>query len=164
VVLPATVDLLETNTNSEEATGVEVGEDLLIPDPLVAATDAAVSSISNVAAASKNKSFMPGDSLGSIISRTSFDETSPTSSVTNDKYASTYLVDSAVSDNDASSNTKLNTNDLMIFKQDPSTSGDKNRSPSNMILACTGNNSEENYFERYAILHIKSIFVYTSVF
>jgi hypothetical protein len=162
VVLPTTVDL-ETNTNNEAAVDVEVGEDLLNPDPLAAATDAAISGISSVAAASKNKSFTSVDSLGSIISRSSFDEILPVSSVTNSKSASTYLVDSAVSDN-ATSSAKLSTNDLMVFKQEASTSSDKNGSPSNMVLACTGNNSEENCFDRCAILRIKSIFVCISKF
>ncbi|XP_021937953.1 heat shock factor protein isoform X2 [Zootermopsis nevadensis] len=144
VVMPTTVEILEKDTNNEAEIDVEVGEDLLNPDRLAAATDVAISGITSVAAAGEDKSYTPVDSLVSAVSRSSFDEVLPVSDVTNSKCASTYLVDSAVLGNDASSSAKLNTSDLMGFKQKASTSHDEDGSPSNMVLACTGVNSEEN--------------------
>jgi hypothetical protein len=164
VVLPTlvngkTVELLETNSNNEAATDVEVNEDLLNSDSLEAATDAAISAISSVAA-SKNKSFKSADSSGSrSISKSSLNGILPVSSLAGSKYASTNLADS-----DASSNINLNTDDLMSFKQEPSTSSDKSGSPSNMILACTGNSSEDNCIDRCAFLHTKTSFICINTF
>jgi hypothetical protein len=153
MVLPTTDDL-KKYTNSEATTHVEVNEDLLTPESMAAATDAAIYGIS-MTAASKSKSFKLADSVGSKhISRSPLD----VSSVARNKCTSENLADCAVSDSDASSNAKLKTSDLMILKQEPSTSSDQSGSSSNMILACTGNNSEENCFDRCAILHIKIIF------
>ena len=125
---------------------------------MAAATDAAVSGIV-MTSANKNKSFRLADLLGSKhISRAPLEGVLPVSSVASNKCASANLADSAVTESDASSNAKRKTSDLMIFKQEPSTSNDQTGSSSNMILAHTGTNSEENCFDRYAILHIKSIF------
>lgn len=157
MVFPTTGDL-KTYTNSEAADEVEINENLLTPNSLAAATDAAISGII-MTPASKNKSFKLTDSLGSKhISRAPLDGILPVSSVTSNKCASASLADSAVSESDASSIGKPKTSDLMIFKQEPSTSSDQTGSSSNMILARTGINSEENCFERCAIMHIKSIF------
>jgi len=157
MVFPTTGDP-KTYTDSEAANLVEVNEDLLTPNSVAAATDAALSGII-MTPASKNKSFKLTDSLGSKhISRAPLDGILPVSSVTSNKCASANLADSAVSESDASSNAKPKTSDLMIFKQEPSTSSDQTGSSSNMILARTGINSEENGFERCAISHIKSIF------
>jgi hypothetical protein len=153
MVLP-TIGDLKTDTSNEAANLVEVNEDLLTPDSVAAATDAAISGIS-MTAASKNKSFKRTDSVGSKhIARSLLDGILPVSSVTSNKCASANLAASAVSENDASSNAKHKTSDLMIFKQEPSTSNDESGSSSNMILARTGINSEENSFERCAIFHI----------
>lgn len=152
LVLPTTVDLLDTNMNNELATDVEVSEDLMNPDSLECATNAAVSAISSVA--SKNKALKASDSLGSrSISKSSLDGILSASDITSNTQTGTDLSGSAMSDGDASSKL-VDTSDLIRFKQAPSTSGDKNGSPSNMILACTGNNSEENRFDRYAILQV----------
>lgn len=145
MVLPTTADLLDTNINNELATDVEVSEDLLNPDSLEYATNAAISAISSVA--SKNKSLKPSHSLGSrSISKSSLDGILPASNVTSNTQTGTDLSENAMSDGDASS--KLDTSDLIRFKPAPSTSSDKNGSPSNMILACTGNNYEEKCFHR----------------
>lgn len=155
MVFPTTGDL-KTYTNSEAANHVEVNEDLLTPNSVAAAADAAISGIS-MTPASKNKSFKLTDSLGSKhISRAPLDGILPVSSVTSKKCASANLADSAVSEIDASSIAKPKTSDL-ILKQEPSTSSDQTGSSSNMILARTGINSEENCFDRCAITHIKSI-------
>jgi hypothetical protein len=149
MVLPTTVDLLDTNINNEVATDVEVSKDLLNPDPLEYATNAAISAI---------KSLKPSESLGSrSISRSSLDGILSVSGVTSNTHAGTDLAESAMSDDDASS--KFDTSDVIRFNQEPSTSSDRNVSPSNMILACTGNNSEEKCFDRYTILQSKSIFL-----
>jgi hypothetical protein len=151
MVLPTTVDLLDTNINNELATDVEVSEDLLNPDSLECATNAAISAISSVA--SKNNVLKPSDSLGSTsIPNSSLDGILPAADVTSNTQTGTNLSESAVSDGDASS--KLDTSDLIRFKHAPSTSSDKNRSPSNMILACTGSNFEDKCFDRYAILQV----------
>lgn len=163
VVLPATVDLLESNRNNEVAIDVEVGEeDLMNTDPLAAAADAAICNISGVATASKDRSFTPANSLGSTVSKSSLDEILLVSSVADSKCASTYPVDSAVSDSDANSSAKLSTDDLTIFKQGASTSSDKNGSPSNMVLACTGSNSEDSCLDRFAIFMLK-VFMFVLV-
>jgi len=147
MVFPTTSDL-KTYTNSEATNHVEVNEDLLTPNSVAAATDAAISGII-MTPASKNKSFKLTDSLGSKhISRAPLDGILPVSSVTSNRCASPNLADSAVSESDASSNAKPKTSDLMVFKQEPSTSNDQTGSSSNMILARTGINSEENCFER----------------
>lgn len=146
MVFPTTGDL-KTYTNSEAANHVEV-EELLTPNSVASATDAAISGII-MTPASKNKSFKLTDSLGSKhISRAPLDGILPVSSVTNNKYANVNLADSAVSESDVSSIVKPKTSDLMIFKQEPSTSRDQTGSSSNMILARTGINSEENCFDR----------------
>lgn len=160
--MPTTVEILEKDTNNEAEIDVEVGEDLLNPDRLAAATDVAISGITSVAAAGEDKSYTPVDSLVSAVSRSSFDEVLPVSDVTNSKCASTYLVDSAVLGNDASSSAKLNTSDLMGFKQKASTSHDEDGSPSNMVLACTGVNSEENCMDGYAFCILK-VFLFVVV-
>jgi hypothetical protein len=155
MVLPTTADLLDTNINNELATDVEVSEDLLNPDSLEYATNAAISAISSVA--SKNKSLKPSDSLGTrSISKSSLDGILPPSDFTSNTQTDTDLSESAMSDGDAHS--KLDTSDLIRFKHAPSTSSDKNGYPSNMILACTGNNSEEKCFNRYTILQINFFF------
>jgi hypothetical protein len=149
MVLPQTVDLLDTNINKELTTDVEDNEDLLNPDSLEYATNAAISAISSVA--EKNKSLKSSESLSSrSISRSSVDGIVPVLDVTSNTESGTDHPESAMSDGDAHS--KLDTSDLTRLKQEPSTSSDKNVSPSNMILACTGNNSEEKCFDRYTIL------------
>jgi hypothetical protein len=151
MVLPTTVNLLDTNINKELATDVEVNEDLLNPNSLEYATNVAISAISNVA--KRNETFKPSDSLGNrSISRSSVDGILPVLGVTSNTESGTDNPESAMSDGDAHS--KLATSDLMRLKQKPSTSSDNNISPSNMILACTGNNSEENCFDRYTILQV----------
>lgn len=148
MVLPTTVDL-GTNINNELVTDVEVSEDLLNPDSLECATNAAISAINKMA--SKNKALKPSDSLGSrSISKSSLEGILPASDVTSKKHTGTDISESAMSDGDASN--ILDTSDLIRFKQAPSTSSDKIGSPCNMILACTGNNSEEKRFDRYVIL------------
>lgn len=157
MVLPTTYGL-KTHTNNEAANHVEVNEDLLTPNSVAAATVAAISGI-NMTAANKNKSFKLTDSLGmKRISISPLDGILPMSSVTSNKCASANLADSAVSESDASSNAKPKTSDLMIFKQEPSTSSDQSGSSSNMILARTGINSEENCFDRIELdSHVDSV-------
>ncbi|PNF19511.1 hypothetical protein B7P43_G02332 [Cryptotermes secundus] len=154
MVLPTTVDL-DTNINNELVTDVEVSEALLNPDSLECATNAAISAISKMA--SKNKALKPSESLGSrSISKSSLDGILPASDVTSKKHTSTDLSESAMSDGDASN--ILDTSDLIRFKQAPSTSSDKIGSPCNMILACTGNNSEEKRFDRSELdSHVDSV-------
>jgi hypothetical protein len=150
MVLPKTVDL-DTNINKELATDVEDNEDLLNPSSLEYATNAAISAISSVA--EKNKTLKSSDSLSNrSISISSADGILPVLGVTSNTESGTDHPESAMSDGDACS--KLDTSEFTRLKQEPSTSSDKNVSPSNMILACTGNNSEEKYFDRYTILQI----------
>jgi hypothetical protein len=148
MVLPTAVDL-DKNMNNEIGTDVEVSEDLLNHTSLEYATNAAISAISSVA--DKNKSWTQSDSLCSkSISGSSLDGILPVLDVTSSTEAGTDISESTVSEEgDASS--KLDTSDLIRFKHEPSTSSDKNGCPSNMVLACTGNSSEENCFERYTI-------------
>jgi hypothetical protein len=161
MAFPTTGDL-NTCTNSGAANQVEVS-DLLTPSSVAAATDAALSGII-VTPASKNKSLKLTDFVGrKHISGAPLDGILPTSSVASNKCASASLADSVLSESDASSSAKPKTNDLRICKQEPSSSSDQTGSSSNMILACTGINAEENCFDRCAISHMKSIFMHICI-
>ncbi|KAJ4448210.1 hypothetical protein ANN_10224 [Periplaneta americana] len=139
------VSLLEKNTEDIEADAQNV---LLTPDPLAVATNEAISAISSVAAASKkelSKSATSQDSRN--ISLPTMNDILSLSPDPKGRFGSPVLIDSNLADSDANSNKSLSTNDLLVFKQEPSTSNDKRTSPSNMVLACTGN-SDDSIFKR----------------
>ena len=135
VVLPTLVTDTAADVNDNETTEVQ-SNDELTSDPLAAATDAAISAITSVAAARRNKtSKLTSLSNGKSVSKTGLNVVLP---VINDAKGNSVLS----SKGNANRKKQSNPSEIMVFKEEPSTS-DKQTSPSNMILALTGNNSDE---------------------
>ena len=132
VVLPTLVAEKTANVPEKEITNeAENGQNkevVTAPDPLTAATSAAISAINSVAAASRNKSLKSTPLLnGKSASKTGMNGVLP---VMNDSRETSVTGNKT----DAAKTVKLTPSDIMVFKQEPSTSSDKD----NMVLACSG--------------------------
>ncbi|KAJ9584087.1 hypothetical protein L9F63_021559, partial [Diploptera punctata] len=109
-------------------------------DSIADATNEAISAINDVAAAHRNtnKSSRFVSLLnGKSVSKPIVNGTLP---VTND-----FRETSVIGSKTDKKNKKVDPSDVMVFKQEPSTSSNNDTHSSNMVLACTGNSSGENF-------------------
>lgn len=138
VVLPTLVTGKAANVLEKEVSNeTENKETEMASDPLADATNAAITAINKVAA-SRNKTSKSTSLLnGKNVSKTGVNGILP---VMNDSRKMSITGGKT----DAIKNLKLTPSDIMVFKQEPSTSSGKDAHSSNMILACTGNNSGES--------------------